>query len=212
MRIFLGLWTQLGHHKWRLYPKRRLYDRICASCANCSPHAVHVYVSWQENQCWEAGFQRIAPQIARSLFACPSQELIARENFLDWLQSGVEASTALSEWTGGAGVLPSLNACRCLRWKPWRLGTANFTDACRRRRLQSMSWPYTADKVRGKPFCFKVAALDRWDAPLVAARAMRRSQPRLCVCVCVLLCILNAVSFNRFSAYIVETQETHRHR
>ena len=64
---------------------------------------------------WEAGFQRIASQIARSLFACPSQELIARENFLDWLQSGVEASTALSEWTGGAGVLPSLNACRCLR-------------------------------------------------------------------------------------------------
>jgi len=32
------------------------------------------------------------------------------------------------------------------------------------------------------------------------------------VCVCVLLCILNAVSFNRFSAYIIETQETHRHR
>ena len=136
---FLGLRTQLGHHKWRLYPKRRLYDRICASCATCSLHAVHVYVSRQENQCWEAGFQRIASQIARSLFACPSQELIARENFLDWLQSGVEASTALSEWTGGAGVLPSLNACRCLRWKPWRLGAANFTDGCRRRRPQSMS-------------------------------------------------------------------------
>ena len=45
------------------------------------------------------------------------------------------------------------------------------------------SWPYTADKVRGKPFCFKVAALDRWDAPLVAARVMRRPQSLVCVYV-----------------------------
>jgi hypothetical protein len=59
------------------------------------------------------------------------------------------------------------------------------------------SWPYTADKVRGKPFCFKVAALDRWDALLVAARAMRRPQSLVCVYV-MQLCILNAVSFNRF--------------
>ena len=115
VRILLGLRTLRGHRKWTPCPKRRLYDRICASYAHCSLHAMRVCVLRQENQCREAGLQRIASQIAWSLFACPSQDLIAREDFLDWLQSGVEASTALSEWTGGAGVVPSPNACRCLR-------------------------------------------------------------------------------------------------
>ena len=156
------------------------------------------------------GFKGVLPRLRDLVLHAPARNLLPGKTFWTGYKA---ASRRRLPWVYGqvVQVCSSLNACRCLRWKPWRLGAANFTDGCRRRRRgpQSMSWPYTADKVRGEPFCFKVAALDRWDAPLVAARAMRRPQSLVCVCM---LCILNAVSFNRFSAYIVETQETHRHR